>query len=177
MRRLIRALLVVLALIFLLEAWLWDHLQPVVSAVVARVPWNTLKRRLTDLLDSLSPNATLAIFVLPAILLLPLKILEIWLLAHRYWLSAVFVLIVAKPVGVGVTAFIFDVTRAKVLQIAWFRRLYDYLMWLRDWAHAMVDPMQRRAKQWLRVFSSKQESRAMRLLKRLRRRMQAYGAS
>ena len=177
MRRLIRALLVVLALIFLLEAWLWDHLRPVVGAVVACVPWTTLKRRLTALLDNLSPNATLAIFVLPAILLLPLKILEIWLLAHRYWLSAVFVLIVAKLVGVGVTAFIFDVTRAKVLQIAWFRRLYDYLMWLRDWAHAMVDPMQRRAKQWLRVFSSKQESRAMRLLKRLRRRMQAYGAS
>jgi len=176
MRRLIRAFWIVVALIFLLEAWLWDHLRPVVGAVVARVPWNTLNRRLTTLLDNLSPNATLAIFILPAIVLLPLKILEISLLAHRYWLSAVFVLVVAKLVGVGVTAFIFDVTRVKVLQIAWFRRLYDYVMWLRDWAHAMVDPVQQSLKQWLRTFTPERQSRALRLLKRLRRRMQAYGA-
>lgn len=177
MRKLSRAFWVVLALIFLLEAWLWDHLRPVVAAFVALVPWDQLKLRLAALLRNLSPNATLAIFALPAIVLLPLKVLEVWLLAHRHWLGAAIVLVVAKLVGVGVTAFIFDVTRAKVLQIAWFRRLYDYVMWLREWAHTMVDPLQQGLKQWLRVFAPEQKGRAVRFLKRLRRRMQAYGTS
>ena len=38
------------------------------------------------------------------------------------------VLALAKVVSIGVTAFIFDLTRPKLLQLAWFRRLYDRVM-------------------------------------------------
>jgi hypothetical protein len=176
-RRLVRAFWVLLALIFLFEAWLWDHLQPVVASVVDLVPWNKLKAKLADLIHGLSPSATLVVFAVPAIILFPMKLLEVWLLAHRHWFAAITLLVFAKLVGVGVTAFIFDVTREKVLQIAWFRRLYDYVMWLRDWAHEMVEPVRQRLKQWLRVFAPGQTSRAFRLLMRLRRRMQTHVAS
>ena len=30
---------VILALLFLLEAWLWDHLEPIVARVVNFIPW------------------------------------------------------------------------------------------------------------------------------------------
>jgi len=176
MRKLVRAFWVVLALIFLLEAWLWDHLQPVVARVVAIVPWRRLKARVATVVRTLSPNATLVVFLVPVIVLLPLKFFEVWLLAHRYWLSAAALLVLAKLLGLGITAFVFDVTRAKLLRIDWFRRLYDTLIWLRQWAHDIVDPIQQRAKQWLRVFAPKQSGRAFRLLLRLRRRMQAHTA-
>ena len=48
--------------------------------------------------------------------------------ANTYWLSAILILVFAKFLGVGVAAFIFDVTRPKLLQMAWFQRLYDWVM-------------------------------------------------
>src|SRR3974390_296980 len=43
-RHLLRPLWVLLALLFFVEAWLWDHLQPVVSRVVALIPVARLNR-------------------------------------------------------------------------------------------------------------------------------------
>ena len=37
-RHLLRPLWVLLALLFFVEAWLWDHLQPVVARIVALIP-------------------------------------------------------------------------------------------------------------------------------------------
>jgi hypothetical protein len=176
MRKLLRPLWVVLALLFLFEAWLWDQLQPIVAGVVGLVPWRRLKTRLTALIRGLSPTATLAVFIVPVIVLFPVKLLEVWLLAHRRWLAAIVLLAVAKLIGLGVTAFIFDVTRRKLLLIPWFRRLYNYVMWLREWSHAIVAPIEQRMKQWLRVFAPGRTSRALRLLLRLRRRMHAHVA-
>ena len=59
MRRWLRPLWVILALLFLLEAWLWDHLQPLVARVVNFVPWDTFKSRLARLIESLPPWAAL----------------------------------------------------------------------------------------------------------------------
>ena len=73
----------------------------------------------------------------------------------------------------GVTAFMFEVTRPKLLQLGWFRWLYEHvLVWL-DWAHEMVDPIRRRVRRSLRIFRPQQAGRALRLLCRIRRRMRA----
>ncbi len=37
MRRLLRPLWILLALIFLLEAWLWDRVEPIIARVVALI--------------------------------------------------------------------------------------------------------------------------------------------
>ena len=88
MRRWLRPLWVILALLFLLEAWLWDHLQPLVARVVNLVPWDTFKSRLARLIESLPPWATLLVFIVPFIAMLPLKFLEVYFLATRNWLGA-----------------------------------------------------------------------------------------
>jgi hypothetical protein len=177
MRKLLRPLWVVLALAFLLEAWLWDHLEPVVERLVDLVPWKRLKARLVNAIKRLSPTATLVLFVVPFVLLFPVKVVEFWLLAHRKWVSGAALLVFAKLFGLGVTAFIFEVTREKVLQIPWFRRLYDTVIWLRDWAHEIVDPINLRIKRWLHVFGTGRTRRALRLLMRLRRRIHTQAAS
>lgn len=38
LRRLAQPFWVLLAIIFLIEAWLWDHLEPVVEKIVAWIP-------------------------------------------------------------------------------------------------------------------------------------------
>jgi hypothetical protein len=45
MRWLMRPFLVLLAIVFLVEAWLWRHLEPVVATIVARIPLRALKAR------------------------------------------------------------------------------------------------------------------------------------
>ena len=80
----------------------------------------------------------------------------------------------------GVTAFIFDVTRPKLLQLAWFRWLYEHiLMWLGR-AHTLIDPLKLRIKKAMRrlVWLAKpgRPSRLVRHIARIRRRVQAQPA-
>src|SRR5690606_16637737 len=96
----------------------------------------------------------------------------VWMLAHGWWFSALMVLVMAKLVGVGSAAFIFDATRPKLLQIDWFRRLYVLVQRVRDWAHELVSPFIAA----IRNFVSRQRSGAMRhflqMVGRLRRKVQ-----
>lgn len=110
---------------------------------------------------------------MPVLLLLPLKFLGLRMLAHGSWLGALGVLAFAKMVSVGVTAFIFDVTQPKLMQLAWFRWLYDRVMAGLAWAHGLIDPIKRRLRSWLRMWRPRRAGRTLRLLARIHRRMQA----
>jgi hypothetical protein len=169
LRRLLQPLWVLLAIIFLIEAWLWDHLEPIVARVVALVPLRRFKQWLAERVDSLSPAMTLIVFIVPVLPLFPLKLVGLWLLAHEYWLSAISTLIFAKFLGVGVTAFIFDVTRPKLLEMRWFEALYDFVMGLRAKAAALVDPVKRRILEILGGDGDGWSSRTLRLIQRFRK--------
>ena len=169
LRRLLYPVWVLLAIIFLIEAWLWDHLEPIVARVVAVIPLAEFKQWLADRVDALSPATTLVVFAVPIIPLFPLKLVGIWLLAHEYWMSAVFTLLFAKLVGVGVTAFVFDVTRDKLLEMAWFERLYDFVLTTRARATALVEPIKQRIKALLTGNGEGWSSRTLRLIQRFRK--------
>jgi len=169
MRRLLQPFWVLLAVIFLIEAWLWDHLEPIVAAVVARVPLRAFKAWLAERVDTLSPAMTLIVFIVPVIPLFPLKLVGLWLLANEYWVSAIFTIIFAKFLGVGVAAFIFDVTRDKLLEMAWFEKLYDFIIALRARASALVEPIKLRIREALRGDGGGWSSRVLRLIQRFRK--------
>lgn len=171
LRRLLQPVWVLLAIIFLVEAWLWDHLEPVVAAVVAAIPLRAFKQWLAERVDSLSPAMTLIVFVVPIIPLFPLKLIGFWLLAHEYWVSAVFTILFAKFLGVGVTAFVFDVTRPKLLEMAWFEKLYRFVMAVRAKAKALVDPVRARVLAILRGDDERWSTRTLRLIQRFRKRV------
>ena len=114
MRRLLRPFLILLAFVFLFEAWLWAHLAPIVGWIVARLPLNDVKVRLAAWIEALPPPATLVVFIFPVLLLLPVKFLGLYLLARGHWFGALGLLGLAKVVSLGVTAFIFELTRPKL---------------------------------------------------------------
>ena len=159
--------------LFLFEAWLWSHLAPIVAWIVARIPLREIKARVAGWIEHLPPYATLLVFLIPVVVLFPLKLIGLWMLAHGSWLGAVTTLAAAKVISTGLTAFIFDLTRDKLLQMAWFRRLYELVLRLLAKAHALVDPIKRRIKLWFRMFSPKRANRTIRLMLRIRRRMHA----
>lgn len=169
LRRLLQPIWVLLAVIFLIEAWLWDHLEPIVAWLVAKIPLQTFKAWLADRVDTLSPAMTLIVFAVPVIPLFPLKLIGFYLLTHEYWLSAVFTILFAKLVGVGITAFVFDVTRPKLLEMGWFERLYEFIIGLRAKAAALVDPIKQRIVEILRGDGDRWSSRMLRLIQRFRK--------
>ena len=74
LRRLLQPIWVLLAVVFLIEAWLWDHLEPVVAWVVAKIPLRAFKHWLAERVDTLSPAMTLVVFIVPVLPLFPLKL-------------------------------------------------------------------------------------------------------
>jgi hypothetical protein len=169
LRRLLQPFWVLLAIVFLIEAWLWDHLEPIVAKVVAAIPLRTFKQWLADRVDTLSPAMTLIVFIVPVLPLFPLKLVGLWLLTHEYWTSAIFTILFAKFLGVGVTAFIFDVTRPKLLEMGWFEKLYEFLLALRAKCNALVDPIKLRIKEILGGAGEGWSARTLRLIQRFRK--------
>ena len=169
LRRLLQPLWVLLAIIFLIEAWLWDHLEPIVAALVAAIPLRAFKQWLAERVDTLSPAMTLIVFIVPVIPLFPLKMIGVWLLVHQYWMSAFTTILFAKLLGVGVTAFVFDVARPKLLEMAWFEKLYEYVLALRAECNALVDPVKAKMLKFLRGDSDRWSSRVMRVILRFRK--------
>ena len=112
---------------------------------------------------------TLIVFIVPVIPLFPLKLVGIWLLTHEYWISAILTIIFAKFLGVGVAAFIFDVTRDKLLEMNWFETIYEFIMELREKATALVEPIKSRIMEVLRGDGSGWSARTLRLIQRFRK--------
>ncbi len=138
--RLTRFLWTLLAAIFLVEAWLWDVLGRLVSRVVAALPLVTLKRALQRMIETMPATFALALFIIPVLVVLPFKIAGLTLIASGRVVSGGCVFLAAKTVGLGVTAFVFDVCHLRLMTLPWFARFYALVISFRDWAHAKVDP-------------------------------------
>jgi hypothetical protein len=168
-RRLLRPVWLTLAVVFLVEAWLWDHLGRLVGRITDLCGLPALRARLAPRLAQLPPAAALAVFLVPVVLVLPLKLLGLWLLARGSWLGAVVVVILAKLLSVGVTAFLFQATRSKLLQLAWFRWLHALVLAGLAWARRQTEPLRRQIRAWRRAISAR-SGRLGRRIVRLRRR-------
>ena len=150
-----------LALLILFEEWGWEPLQRMLAAIGR---WPGL-RWLEARIGRLPPYAALALFLLPTLVLLPIKLLALWLIGQgRAWLGAL-VIVVAKLVGTAIVARLFTLTRPALMQMAWFARIYvrwsawkeGLLTWVRGgllWRLARVFRRQLRQfrHRWVRWF-------------------------
>lgn len=169
MRRLSRLFWTFVALVFLVEAWLWDRLAPLVAWLVARLPLARLKQAAADGISRLPPYATLLVFAVPGLLLFPFKLAGLWLVSRGHILLGGLVFLLAKTVGLAVTAFLFETCRPKLMQLGWFVKLHDALLRAKAWALAQTEPA-RRMIQVLRARIGTQRSRMLALVMRIRRR-------
>ena len=187
MRRLLRPLWFAVAILFLVEEWLWSVLSALIRRAIDALGIPRLRERLAAAILRLPPPAALLLFLVPGLVLLPVKLLGLSLLAHGHWLWALVLLGGAKVLGAGVTAFIFQATRPRLLEMAWFRWSYGKVMQLLTWAHRKVDPFKQRVRAWRRAvmaplaarvrtaweaWKARPRGRLMRRLLKLRRRVQ-----
>jgi hypothetical protein len=115
---------IVAALILLFEEWGWKPLSEAL-AWLARFP---LVARLEALISRLPPYAALAVFALPTAILLPVKLVAMWLLAKGQVATATATFVAAKIASTALVARIFVLTRSSLMQIGWFARAYTWFM-------------------------------------------------
>lgn len=122
LKKIIAAPFVLAAAAFvLLEDWLWEDLRRL-AATIGRLP---VFRQLEMLIVSLPPYGSLAVFAAPSLLLIPVKLIALWFIAHgQAWLG-VATAVAAKIVGTAMVARIYQLTEPKLLRIGWFARLHE----------------------------------------------------
>jgi hypothetical protein len=135
-----------LAVLFLIETWLWDHVKEWLRAAAKALGADRIEAWLTEVIRRLSPPATLTVFAAPVLMILPLKIYAVAQIATGHVAFGLAVILFAKTLGLGVTAFLFDLCRDKLLQMLWFAKFYAVVLRVRAWAHDLVAP----AREYLR---------------------------
>lgn len=129
-----RVLEVLLALILLFEEWGWRPLAALLGRL-ARIPWIG---RLEQVIVGLPPYGALVAFVAPSLLILPLKLVALYLITSGHALSAALLFIGAKIAGTAILARLFMLTQPKLMQIGWFARSYNWLMPWKDRTFAAI---------------------------------------
>lgn len=109
-----------LALLILFEEWGWEPLQRAL-ACIGRLP---VLRQIEALITRLPPRMALLVFLLPSLLLLPVKLLAIWLIAIGQKTLGLLVILLAKIGGTAVVARLFTLTKPALMRMGWFARLY-----------------------------------------------------
>ena len=144
MRTLLRPIWFLLALVFLVEAWLWDHLAPPIARLVALLPFKPLRDAIAAGIARLPPWLTVFVFAIPGLVLLPFKLAGLWLIATGHPLLGLLTFLMAKTVGLAITAFLYETCRPKLMELAWFRSLSAWMVQARDWALRQTAPARRR---------------------------------
>jgi hypothetical protein len=127
-RTLLAPLMYVVALVLLLEQWCWDAGKrlgarfgvyvagwPGIAACEARV-------------RALPPRWALCAFVLPGLLLFPVKLLALLAIAHGHAVSGIATIVAAKLGGAVVVARVYTLTLPTLLAVTWFARCHGWFM-------------------------------------------------
>ena len=164
-----RPLLITLALIFLLESWLWEKTGAAVAWALRELPIERYVREAMEKIETLTPVQTLGVFIIPAMVLLPIKMLALWFLSQGFIFSGITTILFAKLAGFGVSSFLFTLCKPKLLQVRWVKWVYEHCLIWRDKAHDMVKPYTRFIKQYLALI--KPQTSRRNLLVKLRTQM------
>ena len=126
-----RLLLSILAVILLVEEWLWDVFTDLDRCLT---PWLHLER-LERWLAQAHPWVAMAVFLAPIALAVPVELAALALSADGQIVAGMALLIADKLFSTLVVTWIFAATREQLMSFAWFAVVYNTITsWLR-WAH------------------------------------------
>ena len=125
-----------LAGVLLFEEWGWVPLQRALAWVGSWPGFRWLEGRVR----ALPPYPALALFLLPGVALLPVKLGALWLLGHGQAALGLSLIVATKLLGTAVVARLFTLTQPALMRLAWFSRLHGrWVAWkneLLGWARA-----------------------------------------
>jgi hypothetical protein len=117
--RALRALLLALAALwFFLEEFGWHPLAAWLGRLARWGPWRRMETRIA----ALPPRPALVLFLVPALVLLPVKLLALELIGAGRPLPGLIVILAAKLVGTAIGGRLFLLLRPQLMTLRWFAR-------------------------------------------------------
>lgn len=114
-----------LAAVLLFEEWGWKPLTALAAWIAKLPPLAAIEARIRRA----SPYVALALFVVPALSLLPVKLGALWLIHLGHSGLGLLLIIAAKVAGTALVGRLFILTEPQLMRIAWFARA---LTWWRS---------------------------------------------
>lgn len=147
-----RSMLLPLAAAFLVESWVWDGFIALARRLVALIPWDAVKARVIAIIDYLPTPIVLIFFLVPIIILEPLKLIAVWLMATGHFFLGAVSYIVLQFLCVGLIGVVFDLTRERLLKIGWFAWAHEKVTAFHAFAHRLIAPYKKAALDELRAL-------------------------
>ncbi len=117
--RLVRGAALALAVVVLfLEEWGW---RPLTAWAARLAKWPPIAR-LEARVVVVPSRWALVLFLVPALLLFPVKLLALWLIHAGSTVLGLSVIVVAKVLGTALVGRLFILTEPQLMQIGWFAR-------------------------------------------------------
>ncbi len=120
-----------LALLLIFEEWGWEPLSRWL-AKLARLP---VFAQLERLIVRFPPYVALVAFLVPMLLLLPIKLLALYWISRGHAVLGLAVVLAAKTLGTAAVARLFTLTQPALMRLAWFAWLYGH--WI-PWKDALI---------------------------------------
>ena len=127
-----------LALVLLFEEWGWVPL----AALLARLARLPLWARVEQWISNLPAWGALVLFAAPALALLPVKLLALFLIGRGHAVMGLVVLIAAKLTGTAILARLFTLTQPALMRLPWFARWYP--RW-KTWKDGVIEQVRQSA--------------------------------
>jgi hypothetical protein len=116
------------ALLLLFEEWCWDLGGRLAARIAAWPPLRSLETRVR----ALPPYVALVVFVLPGLLLFPVKVLAVIAIARGHPASGILALVLAKLGSAAIVARLYVLTLPSLLALAWFARCHAWFIRVKD---------------------------------------------
>ena len=139
-------LLALAALWFLFEEFGWRPLAAWLGRFTRWPPWARTEARIA----ALPPRFALFVFLLPAALLLPVKLLAVGLIHAGQPIAGVFVIVLAKLTGTAIGGRLFMLMRRQLMTI---RRFARFMAWWRA--------VRRLSRRWLEASAAWRAARGL----------------
>jgi hypothetical protein len=130
------ALFALAVVVVVVEEFVWRHVTRLGEWLSARLPLFAAAERLVD---RLSPRWTFAVFAIPLVSLVPIKLAAVSLMVHGHVVSGVALIVAAKVAGTAVSARLFAIAKPKLMQVPAFVRVYGAVTRWVDRVHEHLD--------------------------------------
>ena len=125
--------IVVAAIYFVIDALALSSLKP----LLRKIANSKLFKFIAPWIASLGPYPTLALFVVPLVLLEPIKPFSAYLIASGHFIFGVLVLILGEILKITVVERIFHIGRDKLMTIKAFAWIYNFVSGWLTWVQAL----------------------------------------
>jgi hypothetical protein len=145
-RHVVTPIIVTIAVVyFLIDALVLSLLRPVIHWVASFKP----AQRLRAWIESLGPYSSLVLFLVPILILEPVKPVGFYLLHIHQFLAGTLVLAIGEILKIVIVERLFHITQPKLMSIRAFAVVYRYIMSWIDWLHAL--PPWQMIMRWVRA--------------------------